>query len=315
MENEVAIIIKELEQLQQNAIAFFDSTELVFMEARRHARDNDTDYANDAWHALEDAEREQSSNLQNRSLRCVGAVATLCKSAPLVSAADEQDLKLIANRMRSALRFRRYIYLDSEVVHDDGTVYGFKPATQEELMRELPSSAKKDYINAADMLRKILDLIDAAPVARGSEPGTALSTEIAKYRRNTAFVIMQINADDGSLEDRYNAIKECCRKFGINAVRADEIEHEEVITERILSEIKSAEFLIADLGGERPSVYYEIGYAHALGRRVIMYRPQGTKIHFDLAAYNCPEYKNNTDLLAKLTSRLEQHTNRKPKNV
>ncbi len=132
--------------------------------------------------------------------------------------------------------------------------------------------------------------------------------------KNTAFIIMQINKEDSSLVDNHIAIKEVCKDFGIKAIRVDEITHQEKITDIIIEQIEKAEFIIGDLTNERPNVYYEIGYAHALGKRPMLVRKKGSKIHFDLSGYNVPEYDNNSELKFILHKWLEDITRRNPKN-
>jgi nucleoside 2-deoxyribosyltransferase len=122
--------------------------------------------------------------------------------------------------------------------------------------------------------------------------------------------MMAIDKAKPELQDVRNAIKEVFKEFDIVAITADEIQLDDAITERILEEIETSEFLIADLTGGRPNVYYEVGHAHARGKRVILVRKEGEKVHFDIAHRNCPDYANNTALKDLLRKRLEFLTNK-----
>jgi hypothetical protein len=129
---------------------------------------------------------------------------------------------------------------------------------------------------------------------------------------NTAFIIMSMDPGDPMLEDVSNGVKDVCKMFGVVAKRSDDFEHSGRITDLILRMIRTSDLLIADVTGERPNVYYEIGYAHALNKKPIVYRRAGTRLHFDLSVHNVPEYTNVSDLKHKLERRLEAVLGRSP---
>jgi nucleoside 2-deoxyribosyltransferase len=124
--------------------------------------------------------------------------------------------------------------------------------------------------------------------------------------------MMPMDPEQPMLEDVNNTIKDVCSEFDIEAVRADDVEHSRRITDVVIEHIERCEFLIADLTNARPNVYYEIGYAHALDKRPILYRKEGAELHFDLSVHNVPEYRNITDLREKLRDRFEAILGRRP---
>ncbi len=133
--------------------------------------------------------------------------------------------------------------------------------------------------------------------------------------RRTAFVMMWIDPNRPGLKEVYATYKAAFAKHRIKAIRADDIRHGESVTSVVLEYIRKSDYLVADLSGERPNVYYEIGYAHALGRRPLLFKQEGTRIHFDIAGYKVLQYRTpgglhrslDTELAELARSRRQEH--------
>jgi hypothetical protein len=264
----------------------------------------------DFWDRLSPDIRQEAERLNRRLLDLAGRVIDDAKHASLTSEADQTDVREAAKAMRAAIFLRQFHSWGADLLHDEGQVLGFSPAGQREDSGSHPEYARKEFATEANRIEAVMDLIAAS--GRLTSRPQAIAIASARYRPNTAFIMMSMDQSRPELSDVADAVKEVFERFGVHAVRSDDIEHEEQITKRILDEIKTAEFCFSDLTGERPNVYYEVGYAHAHGRRVILFRKKGTGLHFDLAGYNCPEYENLRDLKTKLTKRLVYLTNRQP---
>src|SRR5690349_71008 len=113
-----------------------------------------------------------------------------------------------------------------------------------------------------------------------------------------AFVLMPF---DSSFDDIYHlGIKATAEKEEILAERVDEqIFHEEKILERIYNQINLADFIIADMSGRNPNVFYEVGYAHARGKTCLLLTQKSEDIPFDLKHHRHIIYEGSIGTLVK----------------
>ncbi len=109
------------------------------------------------------------------------------------------------------------------------------------------------------------------------------------------FVLMPF---DRSFDDIYKfGIKGAAEQVGAYAERVDEQIFTEGILDRIFSEINKADVVVADMTGRNPNVFYEVGYAHALGKIVLLVTRDANDIPFDLQHQQHTVYGGSIDTL------------------
>ncbi|HBY60755.1 MAG TPA: hypothetical protein DEH78_13100, partial [Solibacterales bacterium] len=77
-----------------------------------------------------------------------------------------------------------------------------------------------------------------------------------------------------------------------DVVRIDEKAGPGVIFQDMQREIQQADVLIAEVTPANPNVFYELGYAHALGKPTILLAQRGCDLPFDIRSYRVVFYDN-----------------------
>ena len=170
--------------------------------------------------------------------------------------------------------------------------------------------ASQRYHSRSILVHQIQQLLAGAlvlfdsPLFKSATPGTPQGCQQLHLEPGYAFIAMPMDPDDHALVDVLEALKEAALRCGIRAERIDEPESNERITDRVLDSIQRAEHVIVDLTNSRPNVFFEAGYAHALGKIPIYVARQGTKLEFDLKDYPVIFFKNLKELKDAVERRL-----------
>ncbi len=116
------------------------------------------------------------------------------------------------------------------------------------------------------------------------------------------FVIMSFLPD---MQPVFDGIASAASAVGLTAKRVKDVEGDYRITDKAIELIRSARLIVVDLTHERPNVYFELGYARGLGRRVVTIARKNSTIHFDVKDWKYLEYVDSRVLERDLRKRFE----------
>ncbi len=119
------------------------------------------------------------------------------------------------------------------------------------------------------------------------------------------FVLMPFASQfDGIWEQ---VVRPTVEDHGDACSRADDLFGPGSVIDDILGSIRSADYLIADLTGRNPNVYYELGFAHAMGKPVVLLTQDVADVPFDLKHQRLIEYADTAAGAAALRAAITQY--------
>lgn len=105
---------------------------------------------------------------------------------------------------------------------------------------------------------------------------------------NNAFILMPFSEP---LNEVYEfLIKGALIEAGYKVSRADDIKSQSNILEDIITGIMQSSLIVADLTDSNANVYYELGIAHALQKKVVLITQDIEELPFDLRSYRVIAY-------------------------
>lgn len=186
------------------------------------------------------------------------------------------------------------------------------PKTQYSVCVEAGSGKVLLYINGIKVLEYLNmtnDLAGTCGLSVWNGSLTHISNIIIKPKKPKVFCVMKFEKD---FDDLYkDVIKPQCDELGLQAVRADEYYTSSPIIQDIINEINEASIIICDVTMDNPNVFYELGYAHALQKPIILLADKAKREHlpFDISGYRTIFYSNTIAGKNKIEEDLRNYIN------
>jgi hypothetical protein len=210
----------------------------------------------------------------------------------------------------------RFAYVLDQFLPPTGWVPVFQSGVNSNLQTDHPYHVEL-YVEGQSAWLKVDDvqvLRVALPAPlHGEQVGvTSWGTETVRFddvralaESPKAFVVMQFG-------DQYDSIYEevidpVALAAGFLPERADDFSGPGIILSDIIASILTSAVVIAEITPPNPNVFYELGYAHALGKPTILLAERGRELPFDVSGYRVIFYDNTIAGKREIEDLLEKH--------
>ncbi|MFO7634712.1 MAG: hypothetical protein R6W76_19335 [Caldilinea sp.] len=140
-------------------------------------------------------------------------------------------------------------------------------------------------------------------------PQLALNTvALAERIRTSSFVLVIMSFQESAdLKLIYETIKGICSEFEYKARRVDESNLLRPIMPEIIRQMRQGAFVIADVTDSRANVFYELGFAHGLGKDTVLLARKGTEENLPFDIKDWPLLTWDIQNLNEFKGKLREH--------
>ena len=127
------------------------------------------------------------------------------------------------------------------------------------------------------------------------------------------FIIGPIGNDNSLTRENANKLLEYIIKPVLDDLkyespsRSDYLNQPGLITSQIIKGINEAGFVIADLTGHNPNVYYELGFCHTINKPTILMQSDNTNLPFDVGGIRTIFYNFDVSKVNEVKENLKSH--------
>jgi hypothetical protein len=184
---------------------------------------------------------------------------------------------------------------------DRGVIISHAGFTQDATL--VATSSNVDLLTLDDLRQQSQQTSRRKPLQEQPNPVPTPTNQIARGA-SQCFVLMPFEPE---LDDLYHlGIREAVNSLGGICQRADEFQYVGGIIEKIYDSIRGADVILAEVSKPNPNVFYEVGFAHALSKPVVLITRDIQSSPFDLRGHNHIVYKSIIDLRARLGALLKE---------